>query len=96
MARGHQERRRTGRSTPLTEEIRRTAEVIGTAGNNPHIKRRRDLFDAPMMQRSGARSIIPIDMNWKSAKLFGSQKDADTSSVGTLRSPTGRASPRDS
>jgi hypothetical protein len=32
VARGHQERRRIGRSTLLVEEIRRTAEVIGTTG----------------------------------------------------------------
>jgi hypothetical protein len=39
----------TGRSTPLNEEIRRTAEVIGTTGNNPQIRRRRDPSNAPMV-----------------------------------------------
>jgi hypothetical protein len=58
----HQERRRTERSTPLTKEIRRTTEVIGTKGNNLQIKRRRDPSDALMVQRSGARSIVPMDM----------------------------------
>jgi hypothetical protein len=70
MARGHQERRRTGRSTPLTEEIRRTVEVADTVGNNPQIRRRRDPSNAPMMQRSGTRSNVSMDMIWKSAKLF--------------------------
>jgi hypothetical protein len=70
MARGHQERRRISRSTPLTEEIRRTTKVVGTTGNNPRIRRIRDPSDAPMMQRCGARSIIPMDMIWMSAKLF--------------------------
>jgi hypothetical protein len=37
------------RSTPLTEEIIRTAEVTGTMGNNPQIRKRRDPFDAPMV-----------------------------------------------
>jgi hypothetical protein len=45
-------------------------EVTGTAGNNPHIRRRRDPFDALMVQKSGARSIVPMDMIWKSVKLF--------------------------
>jgi hypothetical protein len=70
VARGHQERRRTGRSTPLIEEIRRTVEVTGTMGNIPEIKKRRGSSNAPMMQRSDARSIVPMDMIWKSAKLF--------------------------
>jgi hypothetical protein len=50
MARSHQERRRTGRSTPLIEENRRTAEVTSTTGNNPQIRRRRDPSDTLMMQ----------------------------------------------
>jgi hypothetical protein len=70
MLRGHEEIRGIRRSTPLTEEIRRSAEVTGTAGNNPQIRRRRDPSDALMMQRSGARSIVPMDMIWKSVKLF--------------------------
>jgi hypothetical protein len=44
------------------EEIRRTAEVAGTTRNNPQIRRRRDPSDTPMMQRSGVRSIVPMDM----------------------------------
>jgi hypothetical protein len=62
VARGHQEKEMTERSTPLTEEIRRTTEVTDTVGNNPQIRRRRDPSDAPMVQKSGARSIVSMDM----------------------------------
>jgi hypothetical protein len=69
MARGHQERR-IGKSTPLTKEIRRTEEVVGTMGNSLQIRRRRDPSDTPMVQISGLRSIVPMDMIWRSAKLL--------------------------
>jgi hypothetical protein len=62
MARGHHERRMIGRSTLLTEEIRRTAEIAGITVSSHQIRRRRDHSDAPMMQRSGVRFIIPHDM----------------------------------
>jgi hypothetical protein len=51
-----------GRSTLLTEEIGRTAEIAGITVSSHQIRRRRDHSDAPMMQRSGARFIIPHDM----------------------------------
>jgi hypothetical protein len=70
VARGHSEKGRTRRSTLLTKEIRWTAEVIDTAGNNPQIRRRRDPSDAPMVQKSGVRSIVLMNMICKSAKLF--------------------------
>jgi hypothetical protein len=38
--------------------------------NNTPIRRKGDPSDAPTTQRSGARSIAPMDMIWKSAKLF--------------------------
>jgi hypothetical protein len=38
--------------------------------NNTQIRRKGDPSDAPTTQRSGAKSISPIDMIWKSAKLF--------------------------
>jgi hypothetical protein len=60
----------TNRSTPLTLEIGRIAEITGIVASSPQIRRRRDPSDASMMQRSGARFIIPLDMIWKSAKLF--------------------------
>jgi hypothetical protein len=48
MARGHQEKGMTGRSTPRNEEIRRTAEDTGTTENNSQIIRKRDPSDALM------------------------------------------------
>jgi hypothetical protein len=60
----------TGKSTPWNEEIRRTAEDTGTAKNNSQIRRKGNPSDALMAQKSGARSIVPMDMIWKSAKLF--------------------------
>jgi hypothetical protein len=70
MARGHQEKGMAGRLTPQNEEIRRTAEHTGTTENNPQIRRKRDPSNPPMGQKSGARSIVPMDMIWKSVKLF--------------------------
>jgi hypothetical protein len=75
MARSHQEKGMTKRSTPQNEEIRRTAEDTGTAENNPQIRRKGDPFDAPMAQKNGARSIVLMDMIWKSAKLFWITKE---------------------
>jgi hypothetical protein len=60
----------TGRSSPRNEEIRRTMEDTSTVKNDSQIRRKRDPSDAPMTQKSGARSILPMDMIWKSAKLF--------------------------
>jgi hypothetical protein len=59
---GHQDKGMTGRSTPRNEEIRRTAEDTSTTKNNPQIRRKRDPSDALMAQKSGARSIVPMDM----------------------------------
>jgi hypothetical protein len=52
----------TNRSTPLTLEIGRIAEITGIVASSPQIRRRRDPSDASMMQRSGARFIVPLDM----------------------------------
>jgi hypothetical protein len=65
----------TGRSTPRNEEIIRTIDDTGTVKNNPQVRRKRDHFDAPMAQKSGARFIVPMDMIWKSAKLFWIAKE---------------------
>jgi hypothetical protein len=62
VARGYQEKGMTGRSTTRNEEIRRTTEDTGTVENNSQIRRKRDPFDTPMMQKSGARSIVPMNM----------------------------------
>jgi hypothetical protein len=50
------------RSTLRNEEIRRIAEDTATADNNTQIKRKGDPSDAPTVQRSGAKSIAPMDM----------------------------------
>jgi hypothetical protein len=60
----------TGRSTLQNEKIREIKEDIGTAESNSQIRRRGDPSDAPMTQKSGVRSIAPMGMIWKSAKLF--------------------------
>jgi hypothetical protein len=52
----------TRRSTPQNEEIRKTAEGTGTVENNSQIRRKRDPSDALMTQKSGARSIVSINM----------------------------------
>jgi hypothetical protein len=59
-----------GRSTPRNEEIRRTTEDTAITENNTPIRRKGDPSDAPTMQKNGVRSIAPIDMILKSAKLF--------------------------
>jgi hypothetical protein len=75
MERGHQEKGMAERSTLRNKEIRRTAEDTGIVENNPHMRRKRDSSNAPMAQKSGARSIVPMDMIWKSAKLFWIAKE---------------------
>jgi hypothetical protein len=70
MAKAHQEEGMIGRSTPWNEEIRRTAEDTVTAENNPQIRRKGDHSNAPTAQRSGTKSIAPMDMIQKNAKLF--------------------------
>jgi hypothetical protein len=52
----------TGRSTTQNEEITKTAKDTGTTENNPHIRRKRDPSGDPMAQKSGARSIVLMDM----------------------------------
>jgi hypothetical protein len=59
-----------GRSIPRNKEIRRTAKDIATVENNTQIKRKGDPSDASTTQRSGTKSITPMDMIYKSAKLF--------------------------
>jgi ATP-dependent exoDNAse (exonuclease V) alpha subunit len=60
----------TGRSTLQNEEIKRTTKDTDTVENNSQIRRKRDPSDALVMQKSGTRSIISMDMIWNSAKLF--------------------------
>jgi hypothetical protein len=74
VARGHQIRSRTiGKSILPIVEIAGTAEIVdiaGTGSGSPLSRRRGDLSDALRMQRSGARSITPMGMIWKSVRLF--------------------------
>jgi hypothetical protein len=95
MARGHQEEGMIGRSTPWNEEIRRTVEDTATTENNPQIKRKGDPSDAPTAQRSGVKSITPMEMIWKSAKLFWIAKRCRLQQRQHPKIPPGRASPRD-
>jgi hypothetical protein len=91
MARGHQEKGMTGRSTLRNKEIRRTAEDTGIMENNPHIKRKRYPSNAPMAQKSGARSIVLMDMIWKSAKLFWIAKECHHQQRQHLKIPVGES-----
>jgi hypothetical protein len=70
VVRGHQEKGMTGRSTLQNEEIKRTTKDTDTVENNSQIRGKRDPSDALVMQKSGTRSIISMDMIWNSAKLF--------------------------
>jgi hypothetical protein len=88
---GHQEKRMTRRSTPWNGEIRETAEDIGTAKNNSQIRRRGDPSDAPMTQKSGARSTVPMSMIWKSAKLFWLTKECRYQQRRHLKIPVGES-----
>jgi hypothetical protein len=58
------------RSTPQNKEIRRTVEDTAIAENNTHIRRKGDPSDGPTTQRSGARSITPMYIIWKSEIFF--------------------------
>jgi hypothetical protein len=62
VARGYQREGTIGRSTPQNEEIRRTVEDTTTTENNTQIRRKGDPSDTPSAQRSGAKSITPMDM----------------------------------
>jgi hypothetical protein len=62
VARGYKKEGMIRRKTPQNEEIRRTAEDTATAENNPQIRRKGDPSDAPIAQRSGVKSIAPMDM----------------------------------
>jgi hypothetical protein len=68
VARGPRGRSRTIDRSTLS--IMGTAEITGIVSSNPQIKRRKGLFIIPLMQKSGARFIVPMDMIWKSTKLF--------------------------
>jgi hypothetical protein len=53
------------KSTQLTGEITKiteTIDIMGITSSSPQIRKKRGFFVALMMQRSGVRSIIPLDM----------------------------------
>jgi hypothetical protein len=91
VVRGHQEKRMTGRLTLRNEEIRETTEDIGTAENNSQIRRRGDPSDAPMTHKSGVRSTVPMDMIWKSVKLFWTTKECHHQQHWHLKIPAGES-----
>jgi hypothetical protein len=63
VARGPQRiSRMIGKSTQLTEEITKTADISGIASNNHRIRKRKGLSVTLTMQRTGARSIVPQNM----------------------------------
>jgi hypothetical protein len=55
MARGQQEGRTIGRSILLNEEIRKTTGIKDSVKNSPRIRKREDLSDDRMMQKSGVK-----------------------------------------
>jgi hypothetical protein len=63
VARGPQRRSRTiEKSTQLVGEIAKTADIMGISSSSPRITKKRDISVALTMQRSGMRSIVPLDM----------------------------------
>jgi hypothetical protein len=70
VARGQQEGRTIGRSILLNGEIRKTAGIKDSVENSPRIRKREDLSDDRMMQKSGVKFTAQQDMIWKSVKLF--------------------------
>jgi hypothetical protein len=81
----------TGRSTPCNKENKETVEDTGTVENNFQIRRRGDPSDAPMMQKSGVRSTVPMGMIWKSVKLFWTAKECCHQQRRHLKIPTGES-----
>jgi hypothetical protein len=80
------------KSTQLTEEIAKIAETVyitGIAGSSPRIRKKRGLFVSLMMQRSGARSIVPVDGYGRVQNFSILQEDATTSSTSGPRAPSG-------
>jgi hypothetical protein len=51
-------------------EIMEIADIAGITSINPQIRRRKDHSIILLMQRCGARSIIPLDTIWNGANIF--------------------------
>jgi hypothetical protein len=54
----------------LNEEIGKTAGIEDSVENSPRVRKREDLSDDRMMQKSGVKFTAQQDMIWKSVKLF--------------------------
>jgi hypothetical protein len=67
---GLQEGRTIGRSILLNGEIGKTAGIKDSVENSPRIRKREDLSDDRMIQKSGVKFTAQQDMIWKSVKLF--------------------------
>jgi hypothetical protein len=59
-----------GRSILLNGKIKKTAWIKDSMENSPQIRKREDLSDDRMMQKSGVKFTAQEDMIWKSVKLF--------------------------
>jgi hypothetical protein len=70
MARGQQEGRTIGRLILLNREIGKTTGIKDSVENSPRVRKREDLSDDRMMQKSGVKFTAQQDMIWKSVKLF--------------------------
>jgi hypothetical protein len=68
VARGPQRRSRMIRRS--IQSIMEIMDIVEIASNNPQIRSRRDCSITLPTQRSGVRSIILLDMIWKTVKLF--------------------------
>jgi hypothetical protein len=58
------------RSILLNGEIEKTAGIKDSVENSPQIRKREDLSDDRMMQKSGVKFTTQQDMIWKSVELF--------------------------
>jgi hypothetical protein len=70
VARGQQEGRTIKRSILLNGEIGKTAGIKDSVENSPRIRKREDISDDRMMQKSGVKFTAQQDMIWKSVKFF--------------------------
>jgi hypothetical protein len=80
------------RSILLNGEIRKTAGIKDSVENSPQVRKREDLSDDRMMQKSGVKFTAQQDMIWKSENFSGSQKDATTSTTSATRAPARQSS----
>jgi hypothetical protein len=70
VARGQQEGRTIGRLILMNGEIGKTTGIKDSVENSPQVRKREDISDDLMMQKSGVKFTAQQDMIWKSVKLF--------------------------